>query len=84
MVHTVARACSSGNLTECSCEVAGRGRTTPEGWNWGGCSDNLRYGIKFAKRFIDAPDKKQMRKTGEIRNMMNLHNNEAGRRVSED
>jgi len=81
VVHTVARACSSGNLTECSCEVAGRGRTTPEGWNWGGCSDNLRYGIKFAKRFIDAPDKKQMRKTGEIRNMMNLHNNEAGRRA---
>ena len=30
-------------------------------------SDNLRYGIKFAKRFIDAPDKKLLKKTGEMR-----------------
>ena len=45
-------------------------------------SDNLRYGIKFAKKFIDAPDKRLLKKTGEIRNLMNLHNNEAGRRVS--
>ena len=45
------------------------------------CSDNLRYGIKFAKKFIDAPDKRLLKKTGEIRNLMNLHNNEAGRRV---
>ena len=44
-------------------------------------SDNLRYGIKFAKKFIDAPDKRLLKKTGEIRNLMNLHNNEAGRRV---
>lgn len=82
VVHTVARACSSGNLTECNCDrVQGRGGNTPEGWKWGGCSDNLRYGIKFAKRFIDAPDRRELRKSGEMRSMMNLHNNEAGRRA---
>jgi len=81
VVHTVARACSSGNLTECNCDRGAQGRNTPEGWKWGGCSDNLRYGIKFAKRFIDAPDKKLLKKTGEMRNLMNLHNNEAGRRA---
>ena len=42
----------------------------------------MRYGIKFAKKFLDAPDKQLLKKTGEIRNLMNLHNNEAGRRVS--
>jgi len=81
VVHTVAKACSSGNLTECNCDRTGQGRDTPEGWKWGGCSDNLRYGIKFAKKFIDAPDKRLLKKTGEIRNLMNLHNNEAGRRA---
>ena len=45
------------------------------------CSDNLRYGVNFAKRFIDGPDKKGLKKTGELRNLMNLHNNKAGRMV---
>jgi len=81
VVHTVAKACSSGNLTECNCDRTGQGRETPEGWKWGGCSDNLRYGIKFAKKFLDVPDKQLLKKTGEIRNLMNLHNNEAGRRA---
>ena len=58
------------NLTFFSCNVA------PP------CSDNLRYGVNFAKRFIDGPDKKGLKKTGELRNLMNLHNNKAGRMVS--
>ena len=37
-------------------------------------SDNLRYGVSFAKKFIDGPDKKELKKTGELRNLMNLHN----------
>ena len=45
-------------------------------------SDNLKYGLWFARKFLDAPDKKLLRKKGDIRNLMNLHNNEAGRRVS--
>jgi len=81
VVHTVTKECSSGNITECNCDRTGQGRDTPEGWKWGGCSDNLRYGINFAKKFIDAPDKRLLKKTGDIRNLMNLHNNEAGRRA---
>ena len=37
VVHAVAKACSSGNLTECNCDSFGQGRTTSEGWKWGGC-----------------------------------------------
>jgi len=81
VVHTVTKACSSGNLTECNCDREAHGGDTPEGWKWAGCSDNLRYGVRFARKFIDGPDKDQLRKTGEIRNLMNLHNNEAGRRA---
>jgi len=79
VVHTIAKSCASGNLTECGCDNRGQGKSTPEGWKWGGCSDNLRYGVNFAKRFIDGPDKKGLKKTGELRNLMNLHNNKAGR-----
>ena len=46
-------------------------------------SDNLEYGMRFARQFIDAPDRRIVRKKGDIRNLMNLHNNEAGRRVSQ-
>jgi hypothetical protein len=38
--------------------------------------------MRFARLFIDAPDRRIVRKKGDIRNLMNLHNNEAGRRVS--
>ena len=27
----------SGNLTECGCDNRGQGKSTPEGWKWGGC-----------------------------------------------
>ena len=27
----------SGNLTECGCDARGQGKSTPEGWKWGGC-----------------------------------------------
>jgi len=81
VVHVVAAACSSGNLTECNCDLYSQGGQTPEGWKWGGCSDNLKFGIKFARKFLDAPDRRMVRKKGDIRNLMNLHNNEAGRRA---
>ena len=37
VVHVVSKACSSGNLTECNCDLYSQGDTTPEGWKWGGC-----------------------------------------------
>ncbi|XP_064088505.1 protein Wnt-16-like isoform X2 [Macrobrachium nipponense] len=79
VVHAVTQACSSGNLTDCSCDMSKQGLSTPEGWKWGGCSDNLRFGIQFARQFVDAPEKERHKKFKRKRNLMNLHNNEAGR-----
>ena len=45
------------------------------------CSDNLRYGIQFARQFVDAPERAIQKKQRNVRNLMNLHNNEAGRKV---
>uniref|UniRef100_A0A1B6C6I1 Protein Wnt n=1 Tax=Clastoptera arizonana TaxID=38151 RepID=A0A1B6C6I1_9HEMI len=88
VVHAVTQACSSGNLTECSCDSNKHGQTTPEGWKWSGCSDNLQYGILFARKFVDAPERvrstgltAKQKKAWSVRMRMNLHNNEAGRQV---
>ncbi|KAA0198752.1 hypothetical protein HAZT_HAZT006489 [Hyalella azteca] len=81
VVHAVTQACSSGNLTDCYCDMSKQGLSTPEGWKWGGCSDNLNFGNQFARQFVDAPEKEWHKKEKKFRNLMNLHNNEAGRQV---
>ena len=84
VVHSVTEACSAGNLTDCSCDRSRLGHaSTTEGWKWGGCSDNVRYGMMFAKHFVDQRDR-QARESAKsppelLRSLMNLHNSEAGR-----
>lgn len=46
-------------------------------WEWGGCSDNLAFGYKFSREFVDTGERGRS-----LREKMNLHNNEAGRAVS--
>lgn len=50
-------------------------------------SDNIDYGIEFARKFIDAPEQLQPYKQHDNklkhRIQMNLHNNEAGREVTQ-
>ena len=45
-------------------------------WEWGGCSDNAQFGYKFSREFVDVIERGR-----DLRYMMNLHNNEAGRMV---
>lgn len=79
-VHAITQACSAGNLTYCSCDLSRQGESTSEGWKWGGCSDNVRYGVIFARQFVDAPERtRKKKKKSDVRAMMNLHNNQAGR-----
>lgn len=79
VVYALTRACSQGELKSCNCDPHKRGREKDERgeFDWGGCSDNISYGINFAKAFIDAKEK-----TGrDARALMNLHNNRCGRTV---
>lgn len=46
-------------------------------WEWGGCSDNIGFGFKFSRDFVDTGERGR-----NLREKMNLHNNEAGRAVS--
>lgn len=80
VVHAVTRACSRGDLMQCGCDPSKSGRGWDKrGWyEWGGCSDNVRWGSQFSRMFIDAKEKR----IRDSRALMNLHNNRAGRRVS--
>lgn len=74
VAHSVARACADGGIHTCTCNYNLR---QPNGvdWEWGGCSDNADFGKKFSMQFVDVAEKGH-----DFRYMMNLHNNEAGRR----
>lgn len=88
--HAVTAACARGNISLCGCDVrhkptsrkgshAGFDSAPGDGqqpWKWGGCSADIDFGIKFARKFLDAREIE-----GDARSLMNLHNNRVGRRV---
>jgi wingless-type MMTV integration site family protein 6 len=45
---------------------------------WGGCGDNVNFGYRKSKDFMDAP----YRRRSDIKTIVKLHNNDAGRLVS--
>lgn len=79
VVFAITRACSQGELKSCSCDPKKKGsaKDSKGHFDWGGCSDNIDYGIKFARAFVDAKE----RRGKDARALMNLHNNRAGRKV---
>lgn len=78
--HTIAQACTSGDLRLCSCAPVPSQVLEP-GYRWGGCADNLHYGLMMGSKFADAPLK--MKRAGSHANkLMHLHNSEVGRQVS--
>lgn len=89
VAHAITRRCSSGELDVCGCDRSVRG-VTPHGFQWSGCSDNIAYGVSLSKRFVDARDRKLVQrnkargKKVSSRALMNLHNNEAGRKLIEE
>ncbi|KAK0051883.1 protein Wnt-16, partial [Biomphalaria pfeifferi] len=83
VVHAVTQACSVGNLSDCSCDMTRYGEADVDGWKWGGCSDNVNYGLWFSKTFVDAPDVVNHQNGRNVRSLMNLHNNEVGRTTVE-
>ena len=87
VTHTIARACSEGSIESCTCDYSHQSRSPQQSntgavagvrdWEWGGCSDNIGFGFKFSREFVDTGERGR-----NLREKMNLHNNEAGRAVS--
>jgi len=67
-------------LANCACDPlqVGRSNDLNGEFTWGGCSQFLKYSNVLAKKFIDSQEYSQR----DARGLMNLHNNQAGRRVS--
>ena len=124
ITYAVTKACTMGDLVECSCDKS-RGRryhnqynirhnnnnnnnninqivsnnkivnggkaaksrkrvakqltpqfADPDGnWEWGGCDDNVNFGVKKSKDFLDA----RMKRKSDIKTLVRVHNNDAGR-----
>lgn len=96
VTHSLARACARGLVEDCGCGPTPRGAPNvvsreringqPQKFLWAGCSDNLRYGNSFGRRFVDLSDRhKDPRCPSSLwqqsRALMNLHNNRVGRRL---
>nr|CAD7570494.1 unnamed protein product [Timema californicum] len=83
VTYAVTRACTMGDLVECS--RSRLGSMSPEhaaitnaadgDWEWGGCGDNVNFGYRKSKDFMDAP----YRRRSDIKTLVRLHNNDAGR-----
>ncbi|XP_038627420.1 protein Wnt-8a [Tachyglossus aculeatus] len=74
VMYTITKNCSMGDFENCGCDESVNGKTGGHGWIWGGCSDNVDFGERISKLFVDGLERGK-----DARALMNLHNNKAGR-----
>ncbi|CAF0773943.1 unnamed protein product [Didymodactylos carnosus] len=56
VTYAVSRACKQGLLKSCTCSRKSRPKSLPRDWSWGGCGDNIDYGYRFSRDFVDTPE----------------------------
>ncbi|XP_015911327.1 protein Wnt-7b-like isoform X1 [Parasteatoda tepidariorum] len=79
VTFVITQSCSRGNVSDCGCDKSQssvKPLNHPTDWKWGGCSVDVKYGIRLSRKFIDAREME-----GDARSLMNLHNNHAGRKA---
>ncbi|WKY07048.1 hypothetical protein Q1695_006886 [Nippostrongylus brasiliensis] len=83
VTHEIGRRCKQGLLASCGCSDEAKPKNVADDWTWGGCGDNVDYGYRFAKNFIDIREKERdpRRDQDQGRSLMNRRNNEAGRKI---
>lgn len=86
IIYSITQACSYGQLLDCTCERTSNPaapeppppQETAEGrWEWGGCSDNINFGYRKSKEFMDD----RFRRRSDLKTLLLTHNYEAGRLV---
>ena len=81
-MYRVTQACTKGEFSKCGCDQTKK-KAIEIDFEWGGCSQNVFFGHKFSRKFADASEIVELRKKRSTDyRLMNLHNNEVGRRVS--
>lgn len=79
IMYSITRSCAKGELDNCGCDMNVRRKDTKGQFEWGGCSENTKYGAKFSRKFVDTKESTTKTATS----LMNLWNNEAGRKVKD-
>ena len=79
ITYEITLQCARRKIPGCGCAKIGKAsQEDSSNWKWGGCSDNIKFGKKQAKRFVD-----KLENGNDARTAFNLHNNEVGRKVSQ-
>lgn len=82
-MYTVTRNCAKGKIDNCDCGPNPRDDADKrEGFTWGRCTEDVKFGLDVTERFIDAAERPNSGGGYDATELMNLHNNEAGRLVS--
>lgn len=76
IIHEILVQCRLNRIPGCGCAGIKKQREGNGDWQWGGCSDNIRFGEKETRRFIH-----KLEGGNGARTAFNLHNNEVGRKV---
>ena len=77
ITHELTLQCRLNRIPGCKCAKTRKQPKADSGWQWGGCSDDIKFGEKETRRFIDKLEKGNVARTA-----FNLHNNEVGRKVT--
>lgn len=74
--HSIAKACGAGTTSKCGCGPLPVDLPKAD-FRWGGCSDNIRFGLAFSRVFGEQKATRPSKKS-----LMNSHNSNVGRKVN--
>lgn len=77
IAYAITKACSTGRLRSCGCDLTMREKNMNGSIRWGGCSDNVLFGTEIARKFVNLRERKVTNRVG----LVNLHNNHIGIRT---
>ncbi|XP_058957310.2 protein Wnt-2-like [Pocillopora verrucosa] len=75
VINEVAQQCQRSRIPGCSCDLKKEDNGN-EDFQWGGCGDNVKFGEKEARRFINV-----FMNGNNARKAFHFHNSEVGRKV---
>jgi len=84
LVQAVSKACSAGLSSHCSCGPVPNDAPSDhqmENFQWGGCPDDLPYGLAFSRVFERTRPSSSKRRKVSRRALINQHNSDVGRQV---
>lgn len=81
LVQAVSKACSAGLSSHCNCGPVPNEVVPDHQFQWGGCPDDLPYGLAFSRVFEQTRANAHKRRKMSRRAIVNNHNSDVGRQV---